>query len=126
MLRKILAFTSIVEIGTALAVLIDPAIVVTLLLGAEISGVGVPVARCFGIALLALGLACWPSGDHARSDLPAFRAMLVYNALVALFLAYLFTVGHLGGVLLWPAVVLHAAVAALLMWTWRIRRPEAA
>ena len=49
--------------------------------------------------------------------------MLVYNVLIALFLVYLFTVGHLGGVLLWPAVVLHAVVALLLIWSWRIERP---
>ena len=28
---------------------------------------------------------------------PAFRAMLAYNLLIALFLVYLFEVGHLGG-----------------------------
>jgi hypothetical protein len=27
--------------------------------------------------------------------------------------------GHLGGVLLWPGVALHAVVALLLAWTWR-------
>ena len=59
----------------------------------------------------------------SRSGSPAFRAMLVYNVLIALFLVYLFTVGHLGGVLLWPAVVLHAVVALLLVWSWRIERP---
>ena len=45
---------------------------------------------------------------------PAFRAMLVYNALSAGYLVDLFAVGHFGGVLLWPAVALHAAVALLL------------
>ena len=38
--------------------MIDPAIVVTLLLGAEVAGEGILLGRCFGIALLALGLAC--------------------------------------------------------------------
>jgi len=123
MLKKLLAFASIVEFGTGLVLLIDPRIVVTLLLGADVSGVGIPLGRCFGIALLALGLACWPSGEQARSGSPAFRGMLVYNVLIVLFLGYLFTVGHLGGVLLWPAVVLHAVVALLLIWSWRIERP---
>jgi len=121
-LTKILGFTSIVEIGTGLALLIDPAIVVTLLLSADVTGVGVPLGRCFGIALVALGLACWPCVGNARSDSPAFRAMLVYNVLIALFLVYLFAVGHLGGVLLWPGVALHAVVALLLVWTWRAER----
>lgn len=119
MLKKLLAFAAFAEFATGLAVLIDPAIVVTLLLGAEITGVGIPVARCFGIALLALGPACWPGASNVQTDSGAFRAMLVYNALIALFLVYLFVVGHLGGALLWPAVALHAGVALLLVWTWR-------
>jgi hypothetical protein len=45
--------------------------------------------------------------------------MLTYNVLIALYLAYLGTVGHLGGVLWWPAVALHTVVALLLVWTWR-------
>ena len=53
--------------------------------------------------------------------MPALRAMLVYNVLIALFLVYLFKVGHLGGVLLWPGVALHAVVAVLLVWTWRTK-----
>jgi hypothetical protein len=68
MLKKLLAFASVVEIGTALAALVAPTIVVALLLGADISGVGIPVARCFGVALLAVGLACWPRGASVRGD----------------------------------------------------------
>jgi hypothetical protein len=45
--------------------------------------------------------------------------MLAYNMLIALFLAYLSIVEHIGGVLLWPAVALHVAVAASLVWTSR-------
>jgi Ca2+/Na+ antiporter len=121
-LRKILAFAAVVEVGTGLVLMIDPTIVVTLLLGAEVAGAGTLLARCFGIALLALGLACWPSQQRAERGSPAFRAMLAYNVLIALYLAYVGTVGHLGGVLLWPAVGLHAVVALLLVWTGRDER----
>jgi Ca2+/Na+ antiporter len=117
--RKILAFAAVVEVGSGLILMIDPAIVVTLLLGAEVSGVGTLLGRCFGIALLALGVACWPSRQRAESGAPSFRAMLIYNVLMALYLAYLGTVGHLGGLLLWPGVALHAVVALLLVWTGR-------
>ncbi len=122
MLRKLLAFASIVEIGTGLAVIVVPHLVVTLLLGEDVAGVGVAVARCFGVALLALGLACWPSGANLPADSPAVRGMFVYNALIAVFLVYLFAFRSLGGVLLWPAVALHAAVAILLVWAWRAER----
>ena len=74
---------------------------------------------CFGISLLALSVACWPSSRRAQSDSTAFRAMLAYNVLIARYLAYLGTAGHRGGVLLWPGVGLHAVVALGLVWTWR-------
>ena len=121
-LGKILAFAAVVEIGTGLALMIDPAIVVRLLLGTDVSGTGILLGRCFGIALLALGLACWPGRQRAESGSPAFRAMLIYNVLIALYLAYLGTVEHLRGLLLWPGVALHAVVALLLVWTWRGER----
>jgi hypothetical protein len=114
---RILAFGAVVEAGTGLALAIDPTIVVTLLLGGELSGVATLLGRCFGIALLSLGLACWPGRPGAASTMPAFRGVLLYNVLIALYLAYLGTVGHLWGLLLWPAVALHAVVALLLIWT---------
>ena len=120
--RKILAFAAVVEVGTGLVLMFDPAIVVTLLLAVDVSGAGTQLGRFFGIALLALGLACWPSRRRAESGPPAFQAMLIYNVLIALYLAYLGTVGHLGGLLLWPGVALHAVVALLLVWTWRDER----
>ena len=118
----ILACAAVVEVGTGLVLMIDPALVVKLLLGAEVSGTEIVLGRCFGIALLTLGVACWPDRQRAASGAPAFRAMLIYNALIALYLAYLGTVAYLGGLLLWPGVVLHAAVASLLVWTWHTER----
>ena len=122
MQRKILAFSSVAEIGTGIVLVFDPALVVRLLLGADISGIAIVVGRCFGIALLALGLACWPSRESAPGNAAACRGMLVYNAAIALFLAYLFVAEHMSGILLWPAVLLHGAVALLLVWTWRGER----
>jgi len=49
--------------------------------------------------------------------------MLIYNALTAAYLAYLGAVGHLGGLLLWPAAVLHAAVAGIMVRSMRIKSP---
>jgi Na+-driven multidrug efflux pump len=121
MLKKILAFASIVEVATGLALMIDPRFIVGLLVGPNTPVEEIPMGRLPGIAILSVGLACWPTSQQAERGSPAFRAMLVYNVLIALFLVYLFKVGHLGGVLLWPAVVLHAVVALLLVWTWRTK-----
>ena len=117
--RNVLAFASVVEIGTGLALLVAPAFVIPLLLGAPTFGDETRVAHVAGIALLALGVACWPD-LHAAARWPApLRGMLIYNALVALYFAWLGTRRHIGGPLLWPAAVLHAALAILLLWTGR-------
>ena len=71
------------------------------------------------IALVALGLACWPKTDAAGDGIPARRAMLAYNALVAVYLAYLGLAAHLAGLLLWPAVAEHVVVTLLLVGAWR-------
>jgi hypothetical protein len=59
-----------------------------------------------GIALVALGIACW-----GRPTL----GMLIYGAGVALSLAYVGLARHMAGILLWPAVVLHVVLTALLI-----------
>jgi hypothetical protein len=77
-----------------------------LLLGEQLTGVAIPVARVAGIALIALGIACWPGSP--------LIGMLTYGALVMIYLAYLGFAGGLSGILLWPAVVLHVVLTALL------------
>ena len=121
-LRKILAFSTIAEIGTGLVLMADPALVVAWLIGAPLSGVGVAAGRCFGIGLLALGYACFPGRQRVDGQSRPALAMLVYNALIALYLGYLGIVGHATGVLLWPVVALHAAVALALVWVGCVRK----
>jgi hypothetical protein len=101
-----LTFTAVAEACTGLALLIVPSVVGRLLLGEELTGAAVPVARVAGIALFGLGLACWPGPPRA--------GMLTYSALVALYLAYLGFAGGFTGVLLWPAVALHVILTAFL------------
>jgi hypothetical protein len=113
--RRVLAFAAIVEVGTGLALLFAPRLFVTLLLGGDVPDGAMPVGLLAGIAILALGFACWPGVAPVASGTPAFRGILLYNVLVPLCLAWLYVVGHLGGLLLWPAVVLHVVVAGLLL-----------
>jgi len=79
----------------------------------------VVAARCFGITLVALSVACWRA---TSPDAPAVGGMLLYNAALALYLAYLAVVARLGGPLLWPAAALRAVVAVLLAVVWRRQR----
>jgi hypothetical protein len=105
-MNGVLIFAAVAEAGTGLALLVAPSLVGQLLLGEELTGIALPVARVTGIALIALGVACWPGPPRA--------GMLTYSAAVALYLGYLGLVGGLAGVLLWPAVVLHLILTALL------------
>jgi hypothetical protein len=89
-----------------LALLVVPALVGQLLLGERLTGVAVQVARVAGIALIGLGVACWPG--------PPRVGMLTYGAAVMLYLAYVGFADGLTGILLWPAVVLHVILTALL------------
>jgi hypothetical protein len=59
-MKSALAFAGIGEAVTGLALLIAASLVVQLLLGEQLAGVAIPVARVCGIALIALGIACWP------------------------------------------------------------------
>jgi len=105
-MKGALIVAAVGEIGTGLALLIVPSLVGRLLLGGELTGIAIPVARVAGIALVALGLACWPGTPRA--------GMLTYSAAVTLYLAYLGVTGSSTGLLLWPAVVLHAIMTTLL------------
>ena len=60
-MKKALVFAVVSEAATGAALLIAPSLVGRLLLGEELTGVAIPVARVLGIALIALGVACWPS-----------------------------------------------------------------
>jgi hypothetical protein len=105
-MKRVLIFAAVGEAGTGLALLIVPSLVGRLLLGEELTGITIPVARVAGIALIALGVACWPG--------PPRVGMVIYSAAVALYLAYLGFAGDLAGILLWPAVILHVILTALI------------
>ena len=109
-MKEVLIFAAVSEAATGLTLLIVPSLVGRLLLGEELTGIALPIARVAGIALVALGLACWPG--------PPRVGMLTYSAAVTLYLAYLGVAGGLGGLLLWPAVVLHAVLSVLLARAW--------
>ena len=105
-MKKALVLAAVSEAVTGLALLIVPSLIGRLLLGEELAGVAIPVARVLGIALIALGVACWPGTP--------LIGMLTYSAAVTLYLAYVGLTGGLTGILLWPAVVLHVILTALL------------
>lgn len=115
-MKKVLIFSAVAEAATGIALLIAPTLVWQLLLGEQLTGVAIPVARVAGIALVALGIACWPG--------PPLAGMLIYSVWATLYLAYLGFSAGLAGVLLWPAVVLHLLLSILLGRVWLLAANE--
>jgi hypothetical protein len=113
-MNLLLSLTAIIEVPTGLALLVVPSVVVRLLLGSPLDAApAIMLGRVAGAALFALGIACWLAhGDaQSRTARGLVAAMTFYNlAAVAVFLFAGIGLG-LQGVLLWPAIILHAAMA---------------
>ena len=102
------------EAATGLLLTLLPQVVVQLLFGANAAGAGLAMSRVCGMALLGLGIACWPDTGNRVGTSRARIALLVYGALAAIYLGALAVDGELRGVLLWPAVVAHVVVTVVL------------
>jgi hypothetical protein len=112
-LKKLLILAAVSEGLTGLILLVYPPIVTRLLFDSDIAGVGVLMSRLAGISLIALGVACWPE----RNMLRALFGMLTFGLLAMLYLIYVGANGQ-AGILLWPAVLVHAGLSFLLVWAW--------
>jgi hypothetical protein len=119
----LLIVTAVGEAGTGLLLLVLPSVLLALLLGVEDAArESIFVARLFGAALLAIGVACWlgRSDTSSRAQLGLIGGVLVYDAAAAMLLAYAGLYLSLAGIALWPAVVLHVLLAAwCVVCLWR-------
>ena len=113
-MRRVLVLAAVGEAATGLALLIVPSLVGRLLLGEALAGVAIPVARVLGIALVALGVACFSGGEADQG----LSGMLTYSLLATLYLVYLGLDGEWVGSLLWIAAAIHAALTVLLAASW--------
>jgi hypothetical protein len=114
MARKLLFVTALVEIPIGLMLLLSPPLVAGLLFGASLDApAALIVGRIAGAALLSLGGACWLARDDgpSRALRGLVAAMLLYNCTAIAVLAHAGAVVGVVGVLLWPAIALHAALA---------------
>ena len=112
-MNRLLKLTAIIEASTGLALIAVPAIVVRLLLDAEITGASIALGRVAGVALLALGVACWLAQHDAQSCAARglVSAMAFYNIGATLILGAAGVSSGFVGIALWPAVILHAVMA---------------
>lgn len=126
-IRRLLVVTAALEAATGLALAAYPRGPVSLLLGESLDSLGGQVvARVAGAALLALGLACWLARDEdpSRGARSMVAAMLLYNVAAVAALAHARLGLGLSGAGLWPAILLHTALAAWCIACLRSRGPD--
>jgi hypothetical protein len=110
-LKTLLTITAIFEGITGLALIVVPALVVSVLLGAPlVDPAGLLVSRLTGIALISLTIMCWVHRDKEDQANGAAKAMVFYNIAVAALLVYAWMNGF-RGLGIWPASVLHVGLA---------------
>lgn len=113
-MSMLLVVTALIEALTGLALLATPSLLVSLLIGAELdSTTGMVLARVAGAALLSIGIVSWLARNDRRSPATGglVRALLLYNVAVAAILVHAHFALGLSGIALWPAVIVHVAMA---------------
>ena len=121
--RALLIVTALLEMGTGVALLIVPSLTAELLLGEGLSQAPAHVvARVAGAALTSVAVACWlaRNAEHGvQSCLVA--GILIYNVAVPVLLIHGWIALSLHGLGLWPATLLHTALA---VWCIACLRPS--
>ena len=111
---SLLTVTALVEGPTGLALLSSPPLAAGLLLGVSLDApAALVVGRMAGAALFSLSGACWLARDErsSRAVRGLVAALLVYNCAAVAVLARAAIGETLVGVLMWPALALHTALA---------------
>jgi len=114
MQRSVVMMAAWLEIVAGAAFLTAPDLLCRLLFSVKPEGAGTLLARFAAVALLALGIACLPS-TVTGSNRSAVFGLFVFNLGVAILFAMAGLATTFRGVLLWPALALHAVVASALL-----------
>jgi hypothetical protein len=112
--KSLFVVTALIEAGTGLTLVVAPLAAAALVFGTRIeTTTGTALAALAGSALIALATDCWLARNEGegRGTRSLLAAMLVYNIAAVAVLARAGLVSGLRGPVLWPAVVLHTALA---------------
>jgi len=110
-----LIVTAFAEAGTGLCLLVLPAVPIALLLGlTQAAPETLLICRIAGAALLCIGIAsCLARNDQRTpAQLGLLTGILLYDLAAAVLLGFAGVALNMVGLALWPAVVLHALLAA--------------
>ena len=113
-MKRLFIVTALIELGVGLALLCFPSAMVALLLGSSLDApAAVTLGRVAGAALLALGVANWLAqyDEQSCAARGLVSAMVLYNLGAVIILASAGIGLGFIGIALWPAVILHAAMA---------------
>src|SRR5271165_4946875 len=112
-MKNFLIVTAIMEAGVGLAVLFAPSLVTQLLFAGDITGAAVPLGRISGVLLLALSAACWLARGDAgsRAGGALLTEALIYDVGVTGISVILVIQSQDVGILLWPVIIIHVAMA---------------
>jgi hypothetical protein len=113
-MRRLLTVTALIEATAGVPLLVLSSLTATILLGRPlVDPAALTVARVGGAGLLTIGMACWLARGDAQSDAARglVTALVIYNvgAVAALGVA---AIEGIAGIALWPAILLHVAMAA--------------
>ena len=108
----LLTIVALVETGTAVVLIVWPALVLTLLFGWRLPPPeALVMGRVAGAGALSVGVVSWVAAWEAnRPPLAVLAGVLTYNAVSAAVLALAGAVLGMAGVLLWPAAAYHVAL----------------
>lgn len=113
-MKKLLITTAVLESATGLGLVASPALLTTLLLGGGLDfPAALTVARVAGVALLAIGLACWLArGDGASCAARGLvAALLLYNLGAGALFAQAGLAMQQASVGVWLVVAIHILMA---------------
>ena len=118
MLKNVLIAAAAFEVAFGVFAFVLPRTALVLLLGSEPVPIAVVITRVAGIAIVCLGVACYPGGPRQ-----GLYGMLAYGVLVMVYLIVV-AIGGTKGILLWPAIVVHALLSVSLIVAARAHPPS--